>query len=101
METSFNLLKIKVENIPSELRALPQWVCWRLEQDKRSGRDCKVPYSPRDSHRASPNNPATWGTLDEALNCAEKYLFSGIGFMFTAESGINGIDLDHCLVLQL
>jgi primase-polymerase (primpol)-like protein len=96
METN-NKVMPDIRNIPKELKSLPQWVCWRLEQDKRSGRDCKVPYSPKNSHRASPNNPATWGTLEEAINCAEKYLFSGIGFMFTAECGINGIDLDHCL----
>jgi hypothetical protein len=41
--------------------------------------------------------PATWTTLADALICAEKYHYSGIGFMFTAESGIVGIDIDHCL----
>lgn len=88
---------IEKNKLPQELQNLRQWVCWRLEQDKRSGRDCKVPYSPNGGRRASPSNPSTWGTLDEALACTEKYLFSGIGFMFTAESGIIGIDVDHCL----
>lgn len=84
-------------NIPNELQTMPRWVCWRLEQDKRSGRDTKVPYSPHTGKRASSGNPATWGTLDEALSCAEKYQFSGVGFVFTLESGIIGIDIDHCL----
>lgn len=69
---------IEKNNIPKELQNLRQWVCWRLEQDKRSGRDCKVPYSPKTGRRASPSNSETWGSLDEALNCVEKYLFSGI-----------------------
>ena len=88
---------METEKIPQELRILRQWVCWRLEQDTRSEKDTKVPYCPKTGRRASPSNPNTWGTLDEALLYKEKYLFSGIGFVFTAESGIIGIDIDHCL----
>jgi primase-polymerase (primpol)-like protein len=61
--------------IPHELRIHRQWVCWRIEQDKRSGRDCKVPYSPITGKRASPSDP----------------------FVFTKESGIVGIDIDNCI----
>ena len=82
---------------PRALAALPQWVCWRLEPDKRSGRDAKVPYDPNTNRRASASNPASWGTLDEALACAEKYHFSGVGFVFTKESGYIGLDVDNCL----
>jgi len=82
---------------PQKLQSLPQWVCWRLEPDKKTGRDAKVPYNPLTGKRASSSNPATWGTLEDALNCAEKYSFSGIGFVFTAECGIIGIDIDNCL----
>lgn len=85
------------KGFPQELHTLPQWVCWRLEQDKRSGRDCKVPYCPTTGRRASSSNPETWGTLDQALLAQEKYLFSGIGFVFTSGCGIIGIDIDHCL----
>jgi len=53
--------------LPQELQNLRQWVCWRLEQDKRSGKDTKVPYNPTTSRRASPSASKTWGTLDEAL----------------------------------
>jgi len=82
---------------PHSLAALPQWVCWRLEPDKRSGRDAKVPYNPHTGNRASASNPSTWGTLTQALTCAEKYHFSGVGFMFTEASTIVGIDIDNCL----
>lgn len=82
---------------PAELAALPQWVCWRLEPDKRSNRDAKVPYCSATGKRTSASNPSTRATLDEALYYADKYMFSGVGFMFTEESGIVGIDIDHCL----
>ncbi|MDR0532158.1 MAG: DNA primase [Oscillospiraceae bacterium] len=88
---------MKENRLPPDLAALPQWVCWRLEPDQKSNRDAKVPYCPATGKRASPSNPATWATLADALNCAEKYHYSGIGFMFTAESGVVGIDIDHCL----
>jgi primase-polymerase (primpol)-like protein len=53
--------------IPQELAALPNWVCWRIEPDKKSERATKVPYSPKTGYKASSNNPQTWGTLDEAI----------------------------------
>jgi len=84
-------------NIPQELHALRQFVDWRLEQDKRTGKPAKVPYSPITGHRASASNPSTWGTLDEALTCAEKYNFNGIGFVTVEDDGIILIDIDNCL----
>ena len=89
-------LKEKIQ-FPPALAALPNWLCWRLEPDPKSARDAKVPYNPHNTKKASASNPATWGTLTQAQACAEKYLFSGIGFVFTQESGIIGIDIDHCL----
>ncbi|GHV44280.1 hypothetical protein FACS189492_0350 [Clostridia bacterium] len=81
---------------PKEMATFPNWVCWRLETDK-NGRDTKVPYSPQTGRRASASNPATWGTLDEALYAKEKYLFHGVGFTFDEKCDIIGIDIDHCL----
>ncbi|MDL2287372.1 hypothetical protein LJB90_02255 [Eubacteriales bacterium OttesenSCG-928-G02] len=88
---------INKETCPTEMAALPQWVCWRLERDERHNRDAKVPYCPSTGCRASASNPATWSTFEEALFYKDKYNFSGVGFMFTAESGIIGVDIDHCL----
>lgn len=83
-------------NFPHELAVLKQWVCWRLEPDS-SGRDAKVPYCPLSGKRASSGTPANWGTLSEAQLACDKYNYSGVGFMFTTESGIVGVDIDHCL----
>ena len=90
-------------NLPKELTELKQWVCWRLEKDK-NGRDIKIPYNPETGKKASSSNPATWRSYAEAEYAKEKYFlgqdhfFSGVGFVFTAECGIIGIDIDHCLV---
>jgi len=85
------------DDLPQELHSLRQIVCWRYEQDKRTGKPAKVPYSPITGHRASASNPSTWGTLDEALTCAEKYNYNGIGFVTVVEDGIILIDIDNCL----
>lgn len=84
-------------SFPAELASLRQWICWRLEPDPKSGRDNKTPYNSANGHRASSTNPETWTTLESALSAKDKYMFTGLGFVFTAESGIVGIDIDHCI----
>jgi len=83
---------------PKEMALLPNWVDWRLEPDKKTGRDMKVPYNPKTGYRASTANKNSWGTLEEALSAKEKYNFTGIGFVFDDESAIIGIDLDKCFI---
>jgi len=84
-------------HIPKALQDLPRWVCFRFEPDKKTDKLKKVPINPHTGYKTSAVNPQTWGTLEQALAGMEKYQLSGIGFVFTAESGIVGIDLDHCL----
>jgi len=88
---------MKNNTFPCALSALRQWVCWRSERDDKSHRNAKVPYNPATGYKSSPTAPETWETLDQALEAKDKYLFSGIGFVFTAESGIIKINISHCL----
>jgi len=88
MQTSF----------PPELAALRQWVCWRREKDAKGERDTKIPYNPKTGGKASSTNPDTWTDLDFAARACELHSYSGIGFMFTREAGVVGIDIDHCIV---
>jgi putative DNA primase/helicase len=80
------------QNIPCELRSLPQWVMWKAEP--RGDRVSKVPYR-LNGRKASSTNPDTWTSFDRALSAVSR--FSGIGFVFTAADGICGIDLDHVI----
>ena len=77
----------KVENIPEELKACNNFVCW-------VGSD-KIPKNPKTGGNAMSNNPDTWASFDEAVAGCEKYRFDGIGFMFAPP--YFGVDLDHCL----
>ena len=76
----------KYENIPNELKRVPNWVCWTND---------KLPKNPHTGGNAQSNNKSTWGTFDEAVAAVEKYKFNGIGFMFAPP--YFGVDLDKCL----
>lgn len=83
-------------SFPTELSVLPQWICWRLEPDPKGDKPKKVPYDPKNGRKASSTNPQTWATLAEAQAARDKFMFTGIGFVFTEASGIVGVDIDHC-----
>lgn len=92
------------DKIPKELRELDRWVCWRWEErTKKDGTPddpAKMPINPATGGRAMSNNPATWGTFEDAVKAAEKGNIGkvdvcGIGFMFNGD-GIVGVDIDHC-----
>lgn len=79
---------ILTENIPAELRMLPQWVLWKYEL--RDEKMTKVPYQ-AGGDKAMSNNPRTWTTFEKALAALPG--FDGLGVMFG--NGLAGIDLDH------
>jgi putative DNA primase/helicase len=87
------LLLVKVESIPDELRARPQWVVWKAVGDKPD----KVPYSARTGHRASSTDLLTWSTFQEALEAYENGKYAGVGFVFSSADPYTGIDLDDCV----
>lgn len=71
------------ENIPDELKRLPQWVCWN---------ENKVPIDAKTGFNASPTNPATWSPYGVAARAAHQH--RGIGFVLTENDPYCFIDLD-------
>lgn len=49
---------------------------------------------PLEERLASPSNPATWGTYEQARHTSRSY--AGLGFMFSSGDTYCGIDLDKC-----
>jgi len=82
---------------PCALTALPHWLCWRYEKDPKSEKDRKVPYNPKTGKRASSTNPNQWANFDTAQEAHQQYMYNGLGFVFTREAGIVGVDVDHCI----
>ncbi len=94
MATS-TVLEPVVENIPADLRSTPRWVLWKVEA--RSRRPAKVPKRVTGTN-ARVSDPATWSTFDEVHDAYRDNpgTFSGVGFVFSADDALLGIDLDHC-----
>lgn len=70
-----------IQNIPLELRALPQWCAARTDA---------VPVDPNTGHLAKVDDPSTWGTYDQAVATGLPH----IGFVFSATDPYTVIDLD-------
>lgn len=81
-------MTILYDNIPDELRALPQWVLWKAENNT------KVPYQ-AGGRKAKNNTPTTWTNYETAKAAAPQ--FTGIGFVFSESDPYVGIDLDDCI----
>lgn len=87
-------------NIPLELKALRQWVCFEVTPAKNEkGIETlgKRPKDPHSGRNAKVNDPNTWGTFDEALAGCLQYEFSHVGFAFTETDSYCGVDVDHCV----
>lgn len=83
---------LNFDNLPDELKAVPQWVCWKAVPDPNSHSGIsKIPINPRTGGRAQSNNSGTWTDFDTAVAASSR--FSGIGFMFSG-SGFFGVDID-------
>lgn len=84
------------DSVPNDLKQLPQWVVWKKETDEK-GKVKKVPRNPITGYGASSTNPETWNTFETVKGVYETAgTYDGIGFVFN-NSGIVGIDLDHCI----
>ena len=99
MTTRPQCLEVQFDQIPIELKRTPRWVLWRL-LEKGEGESttwAKVPAQ-INGLAASSTNPETWADFisvqDAYQSNPEK--FAGIGFVFTAEDNLVGIDLDDC-----
>jgi putative DNA primase/helicase len=84
-----------LSDIPSELKETAQWVCWKGVL-KENGKISKLPIDPKTGDYAKTNNPATWGTVDEAIQRLKNDKLHGIGFVFSKSDPFVGIDLDNC-----
>ena len=85
------MLKPIYDNIPDELKSLPQFVNWKAE--RRDGKLTKTPRK-RDGGYAKSNDPLTWSTFEECKNSSKE--FDGIGFVLTKDDPYVGLDFDKC-----
>ena len=81
--------------IPSQLKALRRWLCWRYgEEPRQNGKFPKVPYN-RCGSKCDYTNPSEWNSYELAVRLYHEGAFDGIGFVLG--DGICGLDEDDCL----
>ena len=88
--------QLNIAAIPEELKALPQWVVYRLVWNGERKKYDKIPYQ-INGNKAKTNDPSTWTTFKNVLNAANGGKFDGVGFVFTKDDPYCGIDFDACL----
>lgn len=84
-------------SIPSELKALPQWILWRAAE--KGGRYTKIPYQ-IDGNEARSNDRRTWSTFATAAKFYTESDANGIGFVFSRQDKYIGIDIDKCVTFS-
>ena len=82
------------EALPAALIERDQWVCWRSHE--RNGNPTKVPIVPGTTQFASTTDPDTWRRFQTARDAVQTTEMAGLGFVFTADDPLIGIDLDDC-----
>ena len=82
------------ENIPQEMKDIPQWILWKLE--KRGENLTKVPYHVN-GKKADTTKSESWTTYERVFTAYESSIYAGLGFVLTKETGLVAIYLDHVL----
>jgi len=80
----------------NELKRIPQWVAWKYE-DRGGPKPTKPPMNPHVSGGyASCDNPASWGTYEQAESRAKEDSLAGVGFVLSEDDNLTGYDFDNC-----
>ena len=82
------------EAVPGLLLRREQWLCWR--EEPREGKQTKVPIDPGTGKYASTIDPETWSSFEAARRRATREGEDGLGFVFTDDDPVVGVDLDDC-----
>lgn len=92
-------LPVDADSIPEEMKALMNWVLWKYEDrtdSKGNVKKTKVPYQVN-GKKAESTNPDTWRNIESVIKTLDRFpdKFDGVGFVFSEDSGIMGLDFDH------
>ena len=84
------------ENIPKEMRDLPQWVCFRKYAENPGDHPKKMMISPETGEAARSDDPSTWSNFFIASSLMARKRMDGLAFALTR--GIVFIDLDNAVL---
>lgn len=89
----------KYASVPQPLRDVRNWVIWKIEPNKKTGKPDKIPYDAKTGKKAASNRPETWCDFDTAVRAADEIgsEYEGPGFEL-GDSEFSGFDFDGVLV---
>ena len=83
------------EAIPLELRSIPRWVVWDFfPPTGTKPKLAKIPLEAGRDTMADYTKPAAWRSFDDVLAEARRRGDVGVGFVFSADDDVVGVDLD-------
>ena len=90
-------MKVQFENIPVELKKVNRWVMWKYVEvgEGETKRLSKVPMQINGAS-ASSTNPKHWSDFFAVEQAYQTGKFSGVGFVFSQDDNLVGIDIDDC-----
>ena len=88
------MARVNPQTIPQELKDIPRWVIWKIEN--RKDKQTKVPYCAFDpKQRAKVDNKHTWSSFEVTWEAYQQKLCEGIGLVLSSDDELYGIDLDN------
>lgn len=88
-------------SVPQAMRALPQWLLWRLERYEGDKKPRKVPYwvsgRKRSGVQGGVDDRGELCSFDIALTHLARGHYEGLGFAFLPGDGLIGIDIDGAI----
>jgi hypothetical protein len=81
--------------VPQMLRDIPRWICWDYMDYGDGKKPRKVPISPNGDYGINYNDPSAWRSFDDVMQESGRRGGLGVGFVFSEEDNIVGVDLDN------
>lgn len=78
--------------LPPAMTRRDQWLCWAT--GRRNGKTTKIPKNPNTGGPGRADEPQTWASYEAAKEASDQHGW-GLGFVFTDDDPLIGIDLDH------
>lgn len=84
-------------NALETLKQHSNWVFWKEEERKEGDKPTKILKNCRTGYNASSTNKNTWSDFMTAVKGNKDFGGDGLGWVFTKDAGIVGVDLDDCI----
>ena len=90
-------IPVEFDGIPVDLKMIPRFCLWKytLVGSEENQKWSKLPVQTSGKAAAS-TRPETWTDFFTAQKAYENGNFDGIGFVFTGDDDLVGVDIDDC-----